>query len=79
MCIEKGLMTVPGVKDASERLVRPKTSDVTRGYTRHGLLIRINNPEKYVFAYVPALGDERRFDPTRDVCIKSPAEERFHG
>lgn len=43
-----------------------------------GLVIRLNNPEKYVFAYVPALGDERRFDPTRDVYIKSPTEERFH-
>lgn len=44
-----------------------------------GLVIRLNNQEKYVFAYVPALLDERRFDPTRDVYIKSPAEERFHG
>lgn len=44
-----------------------------------GLVIRLNNSEQYVFAYVPESSDERRFDPTRDVYIKSPAEERFHG
>ena len=43
-----------------------------------GLVIRLNNPKKYVFAYVVESSDERRFDPTRDVYIKSPAEERFH-
>jgi Calcineurin-like phosphoesterase len=43
-----------------------------------GLLIRLNNPTKYVFAYVPASGDERHFDPRRDVYIKLPAEEHFH-
>ncbi|HLI05446.1 MAG TPA: metallophosphoesterase [Ktedonobacteraceae bacterium] len=43
-----------------------------------GLLIRLNNPKNYVFAYVPASDDERRFDPIRDVYIKSPAEEHFH-
>ncbi len=43
-----------------------------------GLLIRLNNPKHYVFACVPASGDERRFDPTRDVYIKSPEEEHFH-
>lgn len=43
-----------------------------------GLLIRLNNPKNYVFAYVPASSDEWRFDPTRDVYIKSPAEVHFH-
>ncbi len=43
-----------------------------------GLLLRLNNQKQYVFAYVPASTDERRFDPTRDVYIKSPAEDTFH-
>lgn len=43
-----------------------------------GLALRLNNSEKYVFAYVPAASDERRFDPTRDVFIKLPEEEDFH-
>lgn len=43
-----------------------------------GLIIRLNNPEKPVFAYVPAADAERRFDPTKDVYIKLPDEESFH-
>jgi hypothetical protein len=43
-----------------------------------GLLIRLNNRKQYVFAYVPASTDERRFDPTRDVYIKPPEEDTFH-
>src|SRR5262249_13734608 len=43
-----------------------------------GLVIRLNNPKHYVFAYVPASTDERRFDPTKDVYIKSPAGDPFH-
>ncbi|HLI68405.1 MAG TPA: metallophosphoesterase [Ktedonobacteraceae bacterium] len=43
-----------------------------------GLVVRLNNPKKHVFAYVPASYDERHFDPTRDVYIKSPLEEAFH-
>jgi hypothetical protein len=39
-----------------------------------GLLIRLNNPKKYVFAYVPASYSERRFAPAQDVYIKSPEE-----
>ncbi|GCE22766.1 metallophosphoesterase [Dictyobacter kobayashii] len=34
-----------------------------------GLLVRLNNPKKQVFAYVPLASDERRFDPTRDVYL----------
>ena len=34
-----------------------------------GLLIRLNNPKKQIFAYVPAAGDERRFDPNCDVHL----------
>ncbi|GCE14987.1 metallophosphoesterase [Tengunoibacter tsumagoiensis] len=40
-----------------------------------GLLIRLNNPEKYVFAYVPIAKSEQPFVPTRDIYIKSPEEE----
>lgn len=43
-----------------------------------GLAIRLNNSKKYVFASVPQSGDERRFDPIRDVYIKSPEEKHFH-
>lgn len=43
-----------------------------------GLAVRLNNSERHVFAYVPAAGAERRFDPTRDVFIKSPEEDTFH-
>jgi hypothetical protein len=32
-----------------------------------GLVIRLNNPKKPLFAYVPTSGDARHFDPTRDV------------
>jgi hypothetical protein len=42
-----------------------------------GLLVRLNNPSKHVFAYVPASKDERRFDPTQDVYIKMANEEEF--
>ena len=34
-----------------------------------GLLIRLNNPKKHIFAYVPSSNDERRFDPDRDVYL----------
>ena len=43
-----------------------------------GLAIRLNNPKKYVFAYVPASRDARLFDPAQDVFIKEPDEETFH-
>jgi Calcineurin-like phosphoesterase len=44
-----------------------------------GLLLRINNQTNYVFAFVPAPAiDERLFDPTKDVFIKSPSEVQFH-
>ncbi len=43
-----------------------------------GLIVRLNNPKQYVFAYVPASTDPRPFDPARDVYIKSPSEETFH-
>ncbi|BCL78648.1 metallophosphoesterase [Ktedonobacteria bacterium brp13] len=34
-----------------------------------GLIIRLNNPKKQVFAYVPEAGNERHFDPIRDVYV----------
>jgi hypothetical protein len=40
-----------------------------------GLVIRLNNPEQYILAYVPASSNERYFDPERDVYVKSPKEE----
>lgn len=43
-----------------------------------GLTIRLNNPKKYVFAYVPASTDERMFDPEKDVYIKAVNEKGFH-
>lgn len=43
-----------------------------------GLVIRLNNPKQHVFAYVPTINDGRLFDPTRDVYIKTPAEDLFH-
>jgi predicted phosphodiesterase len=43
-----------------------------------GLVVRLNNQKNYVFAYVPGPIDSRDFDPTKDVYIKTPTEERFH-
>lgn len=43
-----------------------------------GLVVRLNNPQSHVFAYVPILDAQRRFDPTKDVYIKLPGEEKFH-
>lgn len=43
-----------------------------------GLALRLNNPKKYVFAYVPGSSDERLFDPTKDVYIKAPDEDAFY-
>jgi hypothetical protein len=43
-----------------------------------GLLIRINNQSNYVFAYVPGPNDKARFDPLKDVYIKTPTEATFH-
>lgn len=43
-----------------------------------GLIVRLNNPRQYVFAYVPASNSARLFDPSQDVYMKWPAEEAFH-
>jgi predicted phosphodiesterase len=43
-----------------------------------GLVVRLNNQKNYVFAYVPASRDNRLFEPTKDVYMKSPTAERFH-
>ncbi len=34
-----------------------------------GLVVRLNNPKKQVFAYVPQSSDKRCFDPIRDVHV----------
>jgi hypothetical protein len=56
------------------------TPDVNGGkyeQSLDGLIVRLNNPRQYVFAYVPASTDARLFDPSRDVYVKSPTEEAF--
>lgn len=40
-----------------------------------GLLIRLNNPEEFVCAYVPASTHERLFEPERDVYMQAPDRE----
>ncbi len=40
-----------------------------------GLVVRLNNSKKYVFANVPSSSDERRFDPMKDVYIKAPTDD----
>lgn len=67
-----------GIKDSVIRWLYGHTSVPTEKnggkYEENldGLLIRLNNPKNYVFAYLPASTDERTFDPSRDVYIKSP-------
>jgi hypothetical protein len=58
--------------------VAPDTNDGKYEESLAGLVVRLNNPRRYVFAYVPASDNERLFDPAQDVYIKSPEEEMFH-
>ena len=73
-----------GIKDVVQHWfyghtpIPPQKNDGKYEEDLDDFVIRLNNPKKYVFAYVPAAGDERRFDPIRDIYIKSPAEEFFH-
>ena len=82
MAIE-GTLEHLGIKDSVKRWLYGHTSVPTGKnggkYEENldGLLIRLNNPKNYVFAYLPASTDERTFDPSRDVYIKSPAEDTF--
>ncbi len=73
-----------GLKDRVERWfhghsqVPPEVNGGKYEESLDGLVVRLNSPKQHVFAYVPAANDERRFDPTRDVYIKSPEEDAFH-
>lgn len=42
-----------------------------------GLIVRLNNSKRFVFAYVPASQDERRFEPAKDVYIEAAAKKYF--
>jgi calcineurin-like phosphoesterase family protein len=58
--------------------ISPQTNGGRYEESLDGLVIRLNNQKNYVFAYVPGSTDSRGFDPTKDVYIKLPTEERFH-
>lgn len=73
-----------GAREATQRWfhghspVPPEVNDGKYDEGLDGLVVRLNNSKQHVFAYVPSAQDERRFDPTRDVYIKAPAEDTFH-
>lgn len=58
--------------------VSMNTNDGKYEQSPNGMVIRLNNPKCYVFAYVPPSNAEHLFDPSRNVYIKSLAEETFH-
>ena len=83
MAIEETLENL-GLKERVERWFyghTPVSCAVNGGKYQEdldGLVVRFNNPQSHVFAYVPVSDAQRRFDPTNDVYIKSPDEENFH-
>jgi hypothetical protein len=58
--------------------VSAETNDGKYEESLDGLIVRLNNPRNYVFAYMPAGQDGRAFMAARDVFIKTPDEEDFH-
>ncbi len=64
-----------GIKNSVQRWfyghspVPPEKNDGKYEEDLDGLVIRLNNPKKQVFAYVPAPSNERYFDPSRDVYV----------
>lgn len=73
-----------GIKDSIKHWfhghtqVSMNTNDGKYEESLDGLVIRLNNPTHYVFAYVPASNAEHLFDPASNIYIKSPTEEAFH-
>ena len=79
--LQQGLINVVCVGDivhSEERSDWVINNDGKYEESLDGLVVRLNNPKHYVFAYVPDSHVEHLFDPPRNVYIKSPTEEAFH-
>jgi hypothetical protein len=77
----EGTLNNLGIRESIQRwfyghsAVAPETNGGKYEEGLDGLIVRLNNSRHYVFAYVPTSQDERRFDPARDVYIKTSSEK----